>query len=119
MPKLLLPVVALALLLSAQPAAACLNDSVTSLSEGYFTRIYQELRVKRTATTRTDLLLSGIGALLLVGGTVRMLVPFTAKRRAKRRADRSPRSTTRGGGERSATRSANQRESASRNSQSA
>ena len=119
MHKLLLRVIALALLASGARASACLNDSITDLSEGYFTRIYQELKVKRAATTQTDLLLSGFGALLLIGGTVRMLGPFSARRRAKKRSQRSPQSTTRGGGESSATRSANQRQSASRTSRSA
>ena len=116
MHKLSLPVIALALFSSVATAMACVNDSITNLSEGYLTRMYQELQVKRTATTRTDLVLSGIGALLLVGGTVRMLIPMVPKRRKRKRAQRSPHSTTRGSGESSATRSANQRESASRNS---
>lgn len=116
MHKLLLRVIALALFSSGATASACLNDSITDLSESYLTRMYQELKVKRVANTRTDLVLSGIGALLLVGGTVRMLVPSGPKRRKRNRAQRSPHSTMRGRGESSATRSANQRESASRNS---
>ncbi|MGV3533121.1 MAG: hypothetical protein ACO1QR_12185 [Chthoniobacteraceae bacterium] len=116
MHKLFLPVIALALLCSGATATACVNDSITDLSESYLTRMYQELRVKRTATTRTELVLSGLGALLLVGGTVRMLIPFAPKRRSRKRAQRSPHSLRRGRGESSATRSANQRESASRNS---
>ncbi|MGV3533919.1 MAG: hypothetical protein ACO1QR_16235 [Chthoniobacteraceae bacterium] len=116
MHKLLLSVIALALFSSGATASACLNDSITDLSEGYLTRMYQELQVKRTATSRTDLVLSGIGALLLVGGTVRMLLPVSPRRPKRKRGQRSPHSTTRGRGESSATRSANQRESASRNS---
>jgi hypothetical protein len=109
MHKLFLAMVAFALLAGPQSSSACLNDSVTNQSELYVIRLYHELTLAgQHSSGPSDAVITAVGMLLLVGGTVRMMRPPKRKRRAPSRIQSSPQARTHSAGQRSATRSAGQ-----------
>lgn len=109
MHKFFLAVVAFALLAGPHSSSACLNDSLTDQSELYITRLYRELtRTADHSNGPSDAIITGVGVLLLVGGTARMMRPPKRKRRAPSRIQSSPQARAHSTGQRSATRSAGQ-----------